>query len=234
VNKPSYFHQQLQLVRDDLLKMAELAEEAIGAAGAALAKGDADLAQKVIDGDRRIDILQNRIEHRCITLLATQQPVAVDLRFLSAAIKVCAQLERIGDHAKKVSKATLRLMGLPSMAAPANLLSMAALAREMTRVCVGAMSMGDAEAALRVIGMDDDLDSLEQLLRKDLIQRMAQDTGIISAGVEYILAARHFERIGDEATNIAEEVVFQIEGRVIRHQDEMEDECEVSAPCAPR
>jgi phosphate transport system protein len=226
VNKPSYFHQQLQLLRDDLLKMAELAEEAIGDAGDALAQGDAELAQKVIDGDRRIDLLQNRIEHRCITLLATQQPVAMDLRFLSAAIKVCTQLERIGDHAKKVSKASLRLLELPTLEAPANLLSMAALAREMTRVCVGAMSTRDADAALRVIGMDDELDSVELLLRQDIIQRMAEDAGIISAGVEFILAARHFERIGDEATNIAEEVVFQIEGRVIRHQDEMEDECE--------
>ncbi|MFH1034481.1 MAG: phosphate signaling complex protein PhoU [Pseudomonadota bacterium] len=217
MNNISYFHRQMQQVKDDILTMAGLVEQSIHDAAEAMARRDPVLALAVIKGDRRIDIMQNQIEERCITLLATQQPVAVDLRFLSAVIKICAYLERMGDQAVNLAQRSQTLEELLHTDVPATLLTMAEIAQEMTRGCMDAFAAGDVLLANGIIKRDDDLDSLNRHILEEMVQWMASENRLLRRGVEFILSGRHLERIGDEATNIAEEVVYLVEGRVIRH-----------------
>jgi len=213
----SHFHRQMREVKEDLLMMAGLVEEAIHQATDSLGQRDAQLAQKVIAGDRRIDLMQNQIEERVFTLLATQQPVAVDLRFLSASIKICSFLERMGDQAVNLAERTQTLAELGPMDNPPQLAAMGELAREMTCLCLDAFVESGVELARKVIKRDDELDALNVELLEAMVGWMTEERRVIRRGVELILASRHLERIGDEATNIAEEVVFLVEGRIIRH-----------------
>jgi phosphate transport system protein len=217
MNNISYFHRQMQQVKDDILTMAGLVEQSIHDAAEALARRDSGLALAVIKGDRRIDIMQNRIEERCITLLATQQPVAGDLRFLASVIKICAYLERMGDQAVNLAQRSQALDELLPTEVPVTILNMAEVAEEMTRGCMDALAAGDVALANGIIGRDDDLDNLNRHILEEMVQWMASENRLVRRGVEFILAGRHLERIGDEATNIAEEVVYLVEGRVIRH-----------------
>lgn len=218
----SHFHKQMQEVRSDLMRMAGLVEEAIHDASSALARRDTEQALRVISKDRPIDMMQNQIEERCITLLATQQPVAVDLRFLAAVIKICAYLERMGDQAVNIAQRSLALKELLPTEVPATILDMADISQDMARTCMDALANGDLQLVCKVIARDNDLDALNRQVLEDMVEWMANEQRLIRRGVEFILAARHYERIGDEATNIVEEVVFLVEGRIIRHQGHME------------
>ncbi|MCA1906099.1 MAG: phosphate signaling complex protein PhoU [Desulfarculus sp.] len=222
MNTVSYFHRQMQQVKEELLKMAALVEEAIHDATTALARRDLELARAVVRGDRRIDLMQNNIEERCITLLATQQPVAVDLRFLAAVIKICAYLERMGDQAVNLAQRAMAIEELSPTEVPGTLLHMADIAREMTRDCLDAFVQESVRLATHVLRRDDDLDSLNRSFLEEMIGWMTAERRLIRRGVEFILASRHLERLGDEATNIAEEVVYLVEGRIIRHQNPAE------------
>ncbi|MBI5524085.1 MAG: phosphate signaling complex protein PhoU [Desulfarculus sp.] len=222
MNTGSHFHKQMQEVKSDLLRMAGLVEEAIHDSSSALARRDAELAMTVISKDRPIDMMQNQIEERCIALLATQQPVAVDLRFLSAVIKICAYLERMGDQAVNIAQRSLALKELLPTEVPPTILDMAEISQDMARACMDALANGDLQLVCKVLARDKDLDDLNRQVLEDMVEWMATEQRLIRRGVEFILAARHYERVGDEATNIAEEVVFLVEGRIIRHQGGME------------
>lgn len=213
----SYFHRRMQEVKEDLLKMAGRSEEAVYTATQALAKRDRGLAQTVIQGDRRIDLMQNEIEERCISLLATQQPVAVDLRFLSAVIKIASFLERMGDQAVNLAQRVEVLAEMSPGDTPATLMEMGSIAREMAKACLDAFVAEDVAKAEAVLARDDELDHLCRTFLEEMITWMTEERRLIRRGVELILASRHLERIGDEATNVAEEVVYLVEGRIIRH-----------------
>ncbi len=213
----SYFHRRMQEVKEDLLKMAGRAEEAVFTANQALVKRDRELAKSVIVGDRRIDLMQNEIEERCISLLATQQPVAVDLRFLSAVIKIASFLERMGDQAVNLAQRAQTLAEMNPSDTPATLLTMGEIARDMAKSCLDAFVAEDVAKAEAVLARDDDLDHLCRSFLEEMITWMTDERRLIRRGVEFILASRHLERIGDEATNVAEEVVYLVEGRIIRH-----------------
>jgi phosphate transport system protein len=213
----SHFHKQMQEVRNDVMKMTGLVEESLHDATSALARRDSELAMQVIARDRPIDLMQNQIEERCITLLATQQPVASDLRFLAAVIKICAYLERMGDQAVNIAQRSLTLKELLPTEIPQTLLDMADIAQEMTRTCMDSLANGDLALVCKVIARDNDLDTLNRQVLEDMVEWMAAEKRLVRRGVEFILASRHYERVGDEATNIVEEVVFLVEGRVIRH-----------------
>ncbi len=228
MNTLSHFQKQMLLVKEDLLKMAGLVEAAIHDAAQALAKRDNDLARRVMQGDRQIDLLQNQVEARVVTLLATQQPVASDLRFLFAATKISGHLERVGDHAKKLAKTSLALRDMTPSETPLTLLAMSQLAQEMVRGCLDSMALGDLSLVAKVLARDDDLDALDRRLLGEMLEWMGEDRNRLRRGVELILAGRHLERMGDEATNIAEEVSFFLDGRNIRHQDEEEENTEMS------
>lgn len=213
----SYFHRRMQEVKEDLLKMAGRAEEAVYTATQALVQRDRELAKAVIQGDRRIDLMQNEIEERCISLLATQQPVAVDLRFLSAVIKITTFLERMGDQAVNLAQRVEVLADMSPSETPPTLLRMGAISREMAKDCLDAFVAEDVAKAEAVLARDDELDHLCRSFLEEMITWMNDERRLIRRGVEYILASRHMERIGDEATNVAEEVVYLVEGRIIRH-----------------
>lgn len=211
------FHRQMEAVKEDLLKMASLVEKAISEAAQALVRRDLGLARAVIRQDRRVNALENQIESNCIRLLATQQPVAVDLRFITSAMKINTFLERMGDQAVNVAERAMELSEMESFDIPSTLHEMAVIAQEMTRQCLDSFVRKDVSLAYKVCARDDELDSLNRHLLEEMIQWMMREQRLVLRGVELIIAGRHLERIGDEATNIAEEVVFLVEGMVIRH-----------------
>lgn len=200
--------------------MAGMVEQSIHQAIASISGRDSELARTVIRGDRGIDLMQNEVERRAMNLLATQQPVAGDLRFLSSTIKILSFLERMGDQAVNVAQRSLALCELETMEVPPNLLAQADIAREMTASCLDAYLREDVAICQAVMQRDDDLDALNRVFLEEMIQWMNDERRLIRRGVEYILASRHLERVGDEATNIAEEVIFLVEGRMVRHGGE--------------
>ncbi len=213
----SHFHRQMEQLKEDLLKMAGLVEEAIHEATRALVSRDAALARTVIQNDRRINALENQIEGHCIKLLATQQPVAVDLRFITSAMKINTFLERMGDQAVNLAERSLELMEMDWVEVPGTLEQMAAIAQGMTRRCLDAFVRRDVSLAYAVCSRDDELDSLNRDLLEEMLNWMMREQRLVRRGVELIISGRHLERIGDEATNISEEVVFLVEGTIIRH-----------------
>ncbi len=213
----THFHRRMQEVKEDLLKMAGRTEQAVYTATQALDTRDVELAKTVISGDRRIDLMQNEIEERCITLLATQQPVAVDLRFLSAVTKITSFLERMGDQAVNLAQRAMALAELNPGATPQTIMAMSTIAREMSKDCLDAFVEENVAKAQAVLARDDELDHLCRSFLEEMITWMNQEQRLIRRGVELILASRHLERIGDEATNVGEEVVYLVEGRIIRH-----------------
>jgi phosphate transport system protein len=207
----------MEILKEDLLKMASLVEGAIHKATDALTRRDMGLAREVIGGDGRVNELENQIEGSCIRLLATQQPVAVDLRFLTSAMKINTALERMGDQAVNLAQRAEAINEMSPVETPPTLLQMASIAQDMTRRCLDAFVRKDVALAYEVCTMDDDLDDLNRQLLGKMIDWMMKEKRVIRRGVELVIAGRHLERIGDEATNIAEEVVFLVEGEVIRH-----------------
>lgn len=212
------FQRQLEAVKEDLLRMAGMVEQAISDATRALVRRDSALARAVIQKDKRVNALENQIESNCVRLLATQQPVAVDLRFITSAMKINTFLERMGDQAVNVAERALELTEMDPFEVPTTLQRMALLAQEMTRECLDAFVRKDVSLAYQVCARDDELDAMNRELLEEIIQWMMRENRLILRGVELIIAGRHLERIGDEATNISEEVVFLVEGMVIRHR----------------
>ncbi len=219
----THFQKKLAEVKEELLKMAGLVEETIDSATRALVRRDTEEAKRIIEGDARIDGLENLIEERCVTLLATQQPVAVDLRLIATAMRISTYLERIGDRAVNLCYRNLTLSETEPIRVPPLITEMAALAQQMVKDSLDAFVRRDVELAIRVLKTDDELDEMNRKLLEDMIHYMIGQNLLIRRGVELILAGRHLERIGDEATNISEEVVFLVEGRSIKHQDAVVD-----------
>lgn len=215
----THFEKQLEDVKQLLLKMAGLVEEAIDRATRALVSGDVAEAKELISDDERIDEMENEVEEACLKLLATQQPVAVDLRFITTAMRNCANLERMGDRAVNLGYRTLSLSEVGQTRVPEIISQMATVAQSMVKNCLDAFVNGDVDLAFQVICTDDDLDNLNRSLMEEMIRRTNEDPGLLRTSIELILAGRHLERIGDEATNVSEEVVFLVEGRSIKHQE---------------
>jgi phosphate transport system protein len=225
----SHFMRQMEEVKEDLLGMAGLVEAAIQDSFNALITRSPGQAHRVLEGDRRIDLMENQIDEKAIVLLATRQPVAADLRFLSSTLRIVSFLERMGDQAVNLAWRAITLSEFEPFEDKQPLVDMYEIARDMTRDCLDAYARRNVEEAREVIKRDDALDHLNRQYLEDSILWMNQDKRLMRRGVELILASRHIERIGDEATNIAEEVVYLVEGEVIRHSDQSEDD-ETSAP----
>jgi len=213
------FHDELNNLKEDLVKMGGMVERSIHRSFKALSDLDADTAKEIIRRDRDIDLMQNSIEKQCLALMATQQPVAVDLRFLAGAVMVCLFMERMGDQAVNLAWRALTLCQREPAPLPSSLLTMAEIAKEMVRDCLDAVARDDVNLARYVIKRDDELDKLNRSFLMEMVQGMIDENRLIRRRVEYILASRHLERIGDEATNVAEQVVFLVEGRMIRHAE---------------
>jgi phosphate transport system protein len=219
-----HFEEDLKALKQRLLNMGALVEERVHLAVLALMERRADLAEQVVAGDRAVNDLQIEIDDRCLKLLALQQPMATDLRFITCAMKINADLERIGDQAVNVAQNSLRLMTHPPLRALIDVPRMAEIAQAMTRDSLDAFVKKDAALARAVLRRDDEVDQLKDQVFRVLLTYMMADPGTIERALGLILVSRNLERIADHATNIAEDVIFLVEARDVRHHHEAEEE----------
>ena len=218
-----HFEQQIDALKEVLLLMGGRAESAIQKSIRALERRDAAVAEQVFDDDRAIDRDEIDVEGRCIDLLALQQPLASDLRFITAALKISNDLERCGDHAVNIAGSAIRLARQPQLKPLVDIPRMEERATGMLRDALDAFVRRDGVAARRLVLQDDEVDQLNQQVFRELITFMLEDPTTITRALELILVARNLERVADLATNIAEEVVFIAEARIIKHHAEEAD-----------
>lgn len=207
------FDEQLNDLNDALMAMANQVQSAIQKAIGALLKQDIELAQKVMNGDKEVDRQQKQIENMCFTLLMQQQPVASDLRTISAALRMVTDMERIGDHAADISEITIMLANQPYIQ---NLEYISKMASETMYMLISGMEAfmdKDMEKAKKVIAHDDIVDTLFTETKQELIELIHKDKNNGEQATDLLMAAKYFERIGDHATNIAEHILFSLENR---------------------
>jgi phosphate transport system protein len=220
VDTQRHFHEELAQVKSRLLTMSGEAEAALDLAVEALLERASDKARAVIAGDRRIDALEVEIEEQVVNLLALQQPMARDLRMLTSALKIANDLERVGDHAVNIAQSVERLARSRPIAPEPEIVEMARLARDMLSDALEAFIRGDAVSGREICRRDDKVDILHRSVFRILLTFMMEDPHMISAGMELFLVSRNLERVADLATNIAEDVVFLVEGKSIKHHAE--------------
>jgi len=215
-----HFHDELNDVKVRLLTMSGEAETALRLATEALLERDVEKARQVIASDKVINDMEVEIEETCIDLLALQQPMARDLRMLVAAIKIANVLERVGDHAVNLAQSAERLTRGHPIAPEPEIVEMARLARDMLADALESFVRGDAAAGREVCLRDDRVDALNRSVFRILLTHMMEDPTSIGTGLELFLVSRNLERVADLATNIAEDVVFLVEGKSIKHHAE--------------
>lgn len=216
-----HFDDELARLKDRLLQMSTAAQEALDRAVRAVLQRDVEAAERVVKQDPAIDALETEIEETVTNLLALHQPMARDLRLLLAALKISNDLERVGDHAVNISISARRLMEHRMIAPEPELVEMGRLARDMLARAIDAFVRGDAAAGRDVCRRDDQVDALHRSMFRILITHMAEDPHTIGAAMELFLVSRNLERVADLATNVAEDVVFLVEGKNIKHGAEM-------------
>lgn len=212
-----HFAEQLAHVRRQLIFMGGEVEKQIRAAVESVMENSVDQARAVIARDGEIDELENRIEDETIHLFALQQPVAVDLRLLIGVLKINNDLERIGDHAVNIAEGAERLAALRTPRPDVDLRTMAGVAMSMLSDALAAFIERDAALARDVIRRDDVLDARNESLIRELLTYMAETPSMISRGLELISISKNLERVGDLATNIAEDTIFIAEARQVKH-----------------
>ena len=216
------FDQRLDDVKQQLLKMGGAVEESIDQAVNSLVDRDDDLIRTVIEGGRKIDEWEIFIEEECLKLLATQQPVASDLRLIATTIKINIDLERINDQAVNIAQCAQVLNKMPRLKPLIDIPRMAELAQGMLKDGLDAFVRGDVDLAREVAKRDEQVDLLRDQIFRELLTYMhlisRPDT--VDRAIYLVLVSRHLERIGDNTSNIAENVVYMVEGRIVRHQKE--------------
>lgn len=218
-----HFDDELSELKSTLLAMSAEAQTALATAVDALLQRDEQKAAQVISADHQIDALELQIEDLVVTLLATQQPMARDLRLLMAAMKIANDLERVGDHAVNIAQSAERLIASPPIVPEPEIIEMARLARRMLADALDAFVRTDAQAGRAITRRDDQVDALHDSVFRILLTHMMETPHIISAAMELFLVSRNLERVADLATNIAEDVVFLAEGKSIKHHVENAD-----------
>ncbi len=220
----SGFEHDMQALHEDLLLMGSMVEKQIERSVDALKALDQDAARKVIEGDEEVDRLRFQIEERAIQLIATQQPLASDLRTIIAALNMIIDLERMGDHAEGIAKIVLLHKDEPLLKPLVDLPRMAAIAQEMLHKALDAFVARDAEAARRVSLTDDEIDQLYEQVYRELLTYMLSDPRTINRATWLLWVGHNLERIADRATNIAERVVYMVTGHI--------EQINVSGPAA--
>jgi phosphate transport system protein len=215
-----HFSVELEELSQKLLEMAGLVESAIHRSVRSLIEQDRELAQQVIRDEPVINRMEMEIDGLSTRLLALRQPVARDLRFLTAALKINTDLERIGDLANHIAERSLSLMHHPLVRPMTDIPKMASLVQSMLLKVLEAFVKGDADLARSVLLADDEVDRLRDAVYVELMETMQRDPGLVPAAIDLIFVARNLERIGDHTTNIAEDVVFLIQGVDVRHRAE--------------
>ncbi|HAH19754.1 MAG: phosphate transport system regulatory protein PhoU [Omnitrophica WOR_2 bacterium GWF2_43_52] len=212
---------ELQELKADILRMGSLVEYAIGAAMEALKQLDRPAAEKVICSDKAVDELELSIDEKSLDLLALYQPMAVDLRFITMVMKISTDLERMADLAVDIAQRILELAGKPLLKPLVDIPQLAVLAQHMTKDALDSFVKADVFLAKKVILRDKDADSLRNKVQAELINDyIAKDKSAVSRAIPLLLIARHLERICDHATNIAEDVIYMVKAKVVRHHPE--------------
>jgi len=212
-----HFDQQIDQLKQQVLLMSGRAETIIRKALESLTRRDPALADQVFLDDRLIDRMEIEIEEQCIRLLALQQPLASDLRLITSALKISNDLERIGDHAVNIAGGAKSLSGKAPVEPLADLPPLAEKSIGMLRDALDSFVRSDAEAARKLVRKDDEVDDLNRKMFAELIRRMIADPGQVERSMVFVLVGRNLERIADLATNVAEEVVFIAQARIIKH-----------------
>jgi len=212
-----HFQEELDVLKSRLLEMGGLAEQRVRRAVQGLAEREHELIESVLTGDEPINALQLEIDDRCLKLLALHQPMATDLRAVMAAVKINTDLERVGDLAVNIAEAAKRYSTHPPVKKLIDIPRMADIAQAMLRDALDAYVKRDVALAQRVLNEDDTLDSLKTLIFRELLTIMLNDPSTIEGALDLILVSRHLERIGDHATNVAEDVIFMVSARDVRH-----------------
>jgi phosphate transport system protein len=207
----------LDLLSRELLTMGAMVEDATNRAVSALVNRQADLAREVIRGDGAINEKENLVEEEALKILALHQPVAQDLRFIITAMKVNNDLERIGDLAANLGERTLQLLESDPIAVPDDFRRMVDLVQSMVRDALNSLVDRDADRARHVCEVDDEVDDLHRQMFSYLEGTIMKDPSVCAQGICLISASKHLERIADLATNIAEDIVFMVEGDIVRH-----------------
>jgi phosphate transport system protein len=215
-----HFQEELDQLKARLLEMGGLAEEKVRESVESLVARDRGLVERVLAGDAAINQLQIEIDDRCFKMLALYQPMAVDLRVIVAAVKINSDLERVGDLAVNIAEAVRRSLEHPPVKELIDIPRMAELAQTMLRDALDAFVRRDTGLALTVLSRDDTLDALKTQVFKDLLTHMIRDSATIEPSTDLILISLHLERIGDHATNIAEDVIFMVSAKDVRHHQE--------------
>jgi phosphate transport system protein len=212
-----HLERDLDNLQRDLLALAASVEEAIHIAIRALQEREPALADQVIAGDTQIDQEENQVEEECLKILALHQPVAVDLRRIAAALKINTDLERMADLAEDIAERAAHLAKFPPFPVPVQLQSMTDMTTSMVRQSLDAFVNLDSRHARRVCRLDDEVDRCNEEIIQELIKTMRTSPDMVEPGLSLFSATRHLERIADHATNIAEDVVYLVEGAIIRH-----------------
>ena len=214
---PRHFHEELEALKQTLLAMGALVEDQIRHAMQALVDRDDALASEVIERDRQVNAYDVEVDAQCVELLALHQPAAGDLRFITTAMKIVTDLERIGDQAVNIAQRVIELNAEPQLKPYIDLPRMAERAQAMVKESLDAFVARDTELARRVRAEDDEVDALKEQIFRELLTFMMEDPRSIPRAIRLILISRCMERVADHATNIAEMVIYLVEGKMVRH-----------------
>ncbi len=216
-----HFHQQLAQLKDKLLAMAALAQQALELSVEAFLTRDGNLCQYVRENETAINLAQREVDEMSYELLAQEQPMAIDLRFILAVIKINGNLERIGDQSMSIAERALALNAMPPVDNPADIAGMREIARSMIRGALQALLDGDSKLANQVVEMDDEIDRLNREAHERLIGLISARAEVAEQSLNTIIISRNLERIADHAANIASDVIFWVDGADIRHRQLM-------------
>lgn len=214
-----HFIREIERLKKMVLALSAVVEESVHKAVNAIERRDAALAQRVLDGDIDVDHMEVDVEEECLKILALHQPVATDLRFIIAVMKLNSDLERIGDLAGNIAKRAIFLAREPRVEIPPQIHAMAEKAQAMLKRTLDALVNNDAAAARQVMTSDDEVDALHKQVGEYVKERMKAQPDMLEGYLQLFHAARHLERISDHASNIAEDVVYMIDGEIIRHKN---------------
>ncbi|HYR39313.1 MAG TPA: phosphate signaling complex protein PhoU [Methylomirabilota bacterium] len=212
-----HFHEELEALKQTLLAMGGLVEDQIRRVMRALLERDDALAQEVIDRDQQVNAYDVEVDETCVSLLALHQPTAGDLRFITTAMKIVTDLERIGDQAVNIAQRVLELNREPQLKPYIDLPRMAEKAQHMVKESLDAFVARDTELARKVCAEDADVDALKEQLFRELLTFMMEDPKTIPRAIRLILISRFMERVADHATNIAEMVIYLVDAKMVRH-----------------
>jgi len=212
-----HFQEELEALQSRLLEMGGLAEERVSAAVQSLVSRDINAIERVLYGDEPINALHVEIDNRCFKLLALHQPMATDLRAIVATVKINTDLERVGDLAVNIAEAAKRYATHPPVKRLIDIPQMGDIAQEMLHDALDAFVRRDTTLAQQVLNEDDRLDGLKTQIFRELLEYMLKDLATVEPALDLILVSRHLERIGDHATNVAEDVIFMVSALDVRH-----------------